>query len=360
MKIVTWNVNSLKVRLPRLLELLGEHAPDVVCMQETKCEARPFPRDELSAAGYHAVHHSAGRWAGVAIVARGELELSDPAIGLPGESHADEARWIEATVGALRIVSTYVPNGRAVGSPTYAEKLDFLDAAEQRVARCARRRTACRRRRLQRRPPTSTSTTRRRSRDDPRDARRALARRGDPRRRRSCRRLPRAASRRAAVHVVGLSPGALPSRHGAADRSRARLARARGLTRATSASNATTARARSPPITPRWRSSWAEDGRGGFGRRLRRAVRGDVSGRAATLRAMPPLITRDEALRLGELADHGEIEALVELAWRVRKENFAHSTDLCSLVNAKSGGCAQDCGFWRNRVSPTPPRRCTR
>ena len=60
---------------------------------------------------------------------------------------------------------------------------------------------------------------------------------------------------------------------------------------------------------------------------------------------MPPLITREEALRLGELEDHAEIEALVERAWRVRVERFDDSTDLCSLVNAKSGGCAEDCGF---------------
>jgi len=60
---------------------------------------------------------------------------------------------------------------------------------------------------------------------------------------------------------------------------------------------------------------------------------------------MPPLITREEALRLGELEDHGEIEALVERAWRARLERFDDSTDLCSLVNAKSGGCAEDCGF---------------
>src|ERR671921_721031 len=60
---------------------------------------------------------------------------------------------------------------------------------------------------------------------------------------------------------------------------------------------------------------------------------------------MAPLITREEALRLGELEDHAQIEALIERAWRVRVERFEDATDMCSLVNAKSGGCAQDCGF---------------
>jgi len=133
-KLVTWNVNSLKARLPRLLEFLAEHAPDVVCMQETKCEDAAFPVDELAAAGYHAVHHSAGRWAGVAIAARDGLALEAPVVGLPGELRDDEARWIEATAGGIRVASTYVPNGRAVGSPTFEEKLAFLDAIAARVA----------------------------------------------------------------------------------------------------------------------------------------------------------------------------------------------------------------------------------
>src|SRR5438093_12130358 len=60
---------------------------------------------------------------------------------------------------------------------------------------------------------------------------------------------------------------------------------------------------------------------------------------------MPPLITREEALRLGEIAVHAEIEALVDRAWEARVERFANSTDMCSLVNGKSGGCAEDCGF---------------
>jgi len=133
-KVVTWNVNSLKVRLPRVLELLALHEPDVVLMQETKTEAAAFPAAELADAGYHAVHHSAGRWAGVAIVARAKFALADPVAGLAGELRDDEARWIEATVDGLRVISTYVPNGREVGSPTFAEKLAFLDAAAARAA----------------------------------------------------------------------------------------------------------------------------------------------------------------------------------------------------------------------------------
>ncbi|MBA3328393.1 MAG: exodeoxyribonuclease III [Solirubrobacterales bacterium] len=134
MKLVTWNVNSLAARLPRVIEFLEQHAPDVVLMQETKCEAAAFPVDDLAAAGYHAVHHSAGRWAGVAIVARQKLELEAPVSGLEGELRTDEARWVEATAGGLRLVSTYVPNGRAVDTPTFTEKLTFLDAAAKRAA----------------------------------------------------------------------------------------------------------------------------------------------------------------------------------------------------------------------------------
>ncbi len=137
MKLVTWNVNSLKARLPRVLEFLAEHAPDVICMQETKCEDAAFPVDALAAAGYHVVHHSAGRWAGVAIAARHGLALEQPVAGLPGELRDEEARWIEATVGGLRVVSTYVPNGRAVGTPHYEDKLRFLEAAATRVRELA-------------------------------------------------------------------------------------------------------------------------------------------------------------------------------------------------------------------------------
>ena len=134
MKLVTWNVNSLKIRMPRVLEFLELHAPDVVCLQETKSEPAAFPALELEAAGYRAVHHSAGRWAGVAVLARRELSIEEGGRGLTGEPGPDEARWVEARVEGLRVISTYVINGREVGSPFFADKLRFLEAAADRVA----------------------------------------------------------------------------------------------------------------------------------------------------------------------------------------------------------------------------------
>jgi exodeoxyribonuclease-3 len=133
MKIVTWNVNSLSVRLPRVLEFLAMHAPDVVCLQETKCETAAFPVEELAGAGYRSVEHSAGRWAGVAILARDDHSLSAGAAGLPGELQTEEARWIEASVDDLHVASAYVPNGRALDSPSFEEKLAFFDAMRARV-----------------------------------------------------------------------------------------------------------------------------------------------------------------------------------------------------------------------------------
>jgi exodeoxyribonuclease-3 len=126
--IATWNVNSLRARLPRVLEFLALHRPDVVCLQETKVAPDQFPVAELRDAGYGAEHHSGGQWAGVAILAREGLELEAPSCGLPGEPVASEARWCEATVEGIRFVSTYVPNGRALDSPEFPRKLAFLDA----------------------------------------------------------------------------------------------------------------------------------------------------------------------------------------------------------------------------------------
>jgi exodeoxyribonuclease-3 len=136
-RTVTWNVNSLRVRLPRVLELLELHEPDVVCLQETKSAADGFPVAELEAAGYQSVNHSGGRWAGVALLARAGLSMSGAACGLPGEPVASEARWCEATIEGIRFASVYVPNGRGLDSPEFPRKLAFLDAIASRVATLA-------------------------------------------------------------------------------------------------------------------------------------------------------------------------------------------------------------------------------
>ena len=133
-KVVTWNVNSLKMRLPRILEFTEMHVPDVLLLQETKAEEAAYPVLELEAAGYRSVHHSAGRWAGVAVLARDGLEIGETAVGLPGEPDPFEARWVEAQVDGVRMISTYVINGRSPDSPFFADKLAFLGAAADRVA----------------------------------------------------------------------------------------------------------------------------------------------------------------------------------------------------------------------------------
>ena len=133
MLATTWNVNSLKVRLPRVLEFLAEHAPDVLLLQETKVDAEAFPHAELAEVGYHAVEHSAGRWAGVAVLAPQGVPLELRARGLPGEPAPEEARWIEASAGGLRVASVYVPNGRGLDSPEFPRKLAFLEAMRERA-----------------------------------------------------------------------------------------------------------------------------------------------------------------------------------------------------------------------------------
>jgi exodeoxyribonuclease III len=133
-RLVTWNVNSLKMRMPRILEFAQQHRPDVMCLQETKANPDAFPELELAAAGYHAVHHSGGRWAGVAVLAREGLSLEDPTLSLPGDPVPEEARWCEATVDGIRIASVYVPNGRTPDDPEFPRKLAFLDAMAARIA----------------------------------------------------------------------------------------------------------------------------------------------------------------------------------------------------------------------------------
>jgi exodeoxyribonuclease-3 len=125
MKIATWNVNSLKVRLPQVLDWLAGRQPDVLCLQETKLEDRAFPHAEIEAAGYRAVHHGQKTYNGVAILARGEV--TDAVRNIPGFEDP-QSRVIAASYGDTRIVCGYFPNGQAVGSDKYEYKLRWLQA----------------------------------------------------------------------------------------------------------------------------------------------------------------------------------------------------------------------------------------
>jgi exodeoxyribonuclease-3 len=133
MRIATWNVNSIRARLPRLLDWLTRSSPDVVCLQETKTDDAGFPFDELDWAGYRVTHASAGRWNGVAIASR--VGLEDVAVGLPADLDGDwpegvvpdAGRLIAATAGGVRVMSVYVPNGREVEADHYRYKLAWLE-----------------------------------------------------------------------------------------------------------------------------------------------------------------------------------------------------------------------------------------
>jgi exodeoxyribonuclease III len=127
-RIATWNVNSVSARLPRLVSWLEETAPDVVCLQETKCADADFPREAVRPLGYEAAVHGHGRWSGVALLSR--VGLEEVVSGLPGEPGPPdaEARAIAATCGGLRTWSVYVPNGREPGHAQFAYKLAWLEA----------------------------------------------------------------------------------------------------------------------------------------------------------------------------------------------------------------------------------------
>ena len=132
MKIASWNVNSLNVRLPQLQDWLGEFAPDVVGLQETKLEDHRFPDDALAAAGYRSVFHGQKTYNGVAILARGRA-IEDVQVAIPGFDDA-QARAIAATVGDVRIVNLYVVNGQDIGTEKYAYKLRWLEAVHGWIA----------------------------------------------------------------------------------------------------------------------------------------------------------------------------------------------------------------------------------
>jgi len=133
MRFATWNVNSVKARLPRLLEWLRDTAPDVVCLQETKVPDDAFPA-EVADLGYETAHYGQGRWNGVAVLSR--IGLAGVRRGFPGEpGYPDpEARAISAECGGIRFTSIYVPNGRTPDDPHYTYKLEWLTALRVALA----------------------------------------------------------------------------------------------------------------------------------------------------------------------------------------------------------------------------------
>ena len=125
MHIVTWNVNSLKARLPRVQEWISESQPDVLLIQETKLAQDKFPHAEMAELGYESAHFGQGQWNGVAIISRVGLDNVVQNFA-PGIEPDGEARIITATCGGIQVSSVYVPNGRSLDHDHYQYKLSWL------------------------------------------------------------------------------------------------------------------------------------------------------------------------------------------------------------------------------------------
>jgi len=130
MKIVSWNINSLRRRQDRLFAWLEATKPDIVCLQETKCSDDQFPALALQAVGYHSVYHGEKSYNGVAILSRNEVRDIRPS--LCDEVIDPQARVVAVTINRLRVYSIYAPNGQAIGSPAYNYKLLWY----QRLRNC--------------------------------------------------------------------------------------------------------------------------------------------------------------------------------------------------------------------------------
>jgi exodeoxyribonuclease-3 len=132
MKLATWNVNSLAVRLPQLLDWLATHQPDALVLQETKLTDDKFPHAELTAAGWHSVWHGQKTYNGVALITR-QAPATAVVRNIPGLDDP-QARVIAGTVGTVRVIGAYFPNGQAPGSEKFAYKMAWLTALQRWVA----------------------------------------------------------------------------------------------------------------------------------------------------------------------------------------------------------------------------------
>ena len=132
MKIVTYNINGIKARLPRLLEYLAEQQPDVVCLQELKTSDETFPEADIRAAGYGALWHGQKSWNGVAVLAKGQDPIERQR-GLAGETEDDHSRYLETEVNGVTIASLYLPNGNPQPGPKFDYKLRWIDRLAARA-----------------------------------------------------------------------------------------------------------------------------------------------------------------------------------------------------------------------------------
>ena len=132
MKIVTFNINGIKARLPRLIEYLAEQQPDVVCLQELKTSDETFPEADIRAAGYGAIWHGQKSWNGVAVLAKGQDPIERQR-GLAGEPEDEHSRYLEAEVDGVTIASLYLPNGNPQPGPKFEYKLRWIDRLRARA-----------------------------------------------------------------------------------------------------------------------------------------------------------------------------------------------------------------------------------
>ncbi len=132
-KLVTYNLNGIRARLPRLVEYLARETPDIVCLQELKCADEALPIGDIEAAGYQAVWHGQKGFNGVAILARGaQPKLRQ--IGLPGDPDDSHSRYIEAEIDGLVVASLYLPNGNPIGTEKFDYKLKWMERLADHAA----------------------------------------------------------------------------------------------------------------------------------------------------------------------------------------------------------------------------------
>ncbi len=129
LRIASWNINSVRLRINLLTDWLRDVQPDVVALQELKCLDEAFPREEIEACGYNIAVHGQKSWNGVALLSKYPVE--DVRKGLPGDASDEHSRYIEGVISvngsAVRVASIYLPNGNPVDSPKYPYKISFMD-----------------------------------------------------------------------------------------------------------------------------------------------------------------------------------------------------------------------------------------